>query len=236
MIVLNADGSRPEMCGNGLRCVVAYLNAQRPATGGVYRVETDAGVLSCRVEDGAGGATVAVEMGPARYGSEVIALDTSVAERSGEGPEARWRLAGSPWWFVPVSMGNPHAVVLVDAETSPESLARREGPVLGASRAFLEGVNVGWARSAGDGVVELAVHERGVGPTLACGTGACAAAAALYRGEFERKVKVRQPGGEVTVTLGEPAANDQWQTGVVEMSGPARLVFRGELAMRWWDE
>lgn len=201
MRVLNADGSRPQMCGNGLRCVALWL-AEGGAPG-TFVVDTDAGPRRCTVTVGEA-AEVDVDMGPAHHGPAV-----ELAAADGRA-------------LAQVSMGNPHAIAFVDGD--PEALARRLGPGLERDAAFPEGTNVEFATIEA-GAVTLWVWERGCGITAACGTGACATvAAAVAQGRLaaERPTRVRLPGGELWITV--PADPRQG----VRMRGPARLVFRGQ--------
>lgn len=199
MIVFNADGSRPQMCGNGLRCVALLLAQGGPARA---TIETDAGLRECEVD----GERVRVDMGP--------------AERLGHvrpGP-ANGRS------FARVSMGNPHAVAFVERGEDPELMARTLGPVIERDDDFPEGTNVELARVEPDGRITLWVWERGCGITAACGTGACATVAAAVDAELvpaDRPVVVALPGGELEITVPSVAGAG------VRMSGPARLVFDG---------
>jgi diaminopimelate epimerase len=207
MIVVNFDGSRPEMCGNGLRCVAAFVAARV----GVEQLEidTDAGVRACRILDReAELTTVSVDMGPAeRLGGRRPA--------SAEGRE-----------FIGVSMGNPHAVCFVERE-DPEFLARTVGPAIELDPAYAPGkTNVEFARIELDGSITLWVWERGVGITSACGTGACAtAAAAVDLGLLvpDRPIAVRLPGGLLAITVPSDTSAP------IVMCGPARQVFSGVL-------
>lgn len=207
MVVVNFDGSRPEMCGNGLRCVAAFVGERTGSS--AFDIDTDAGLRACRIlgRDKAGVAEVSVDMGP--------------AERIG--PVCP---AGMQREFVRISMGNPHAVCFVNHE-DPESLARMLGPTVEQHPVFApDKTNVEFARIEADGSITLWVWERGVGITAACGTGACAtAAAAVELGLLapERPIAVRLPGGTLTITV--PAV----ASGQVVMCGPARQVFSGEL-------
>lgn len=206
MIVINHDGSRPEMCGNGLRCV-----AQQVARAdGTLRVQTDAGVLECLVSDWSlEAAQVRVHMGPAR--------DLGTTEP----------VAGSGRRFQGVSMGNPHAIAFVDESESPERLARGQGPALETDPAYPDRTNVEFCRVAGT-TLTLWVWERGCGITGACGTGACAtAAAAVWAGlaPAETPLEVQLPGGALTIEVPEDRARD------VVMTGPARLAFRGVVSL-----
>ncbi len=207
MIVINFDGSRPEMCGNGLRCVAAFVAERRGSS--ALNIETDAGLRACRIlgED-AGVVSVSVDMGP--------------AERLG----IRRPAAGVGLAFVAISMGNPHAVCFVEHE-DPESFARTLGPAIERDAVFApKKTNVEFARVEADGSITLWVWERGVGITSACGTGACAtAAAAVDLGLLaaDRPISVRLPGGSLSITV--PSVGSE----PVVMSGPARQVFSGVL-------
>jgi len=203
MIVINHDGSRPEMCGNGLRCAALVVG---PAGGAPFVVRTDAGPRRCKVEaravDGRSGA-VTIEMG--------AAIDGGICSPvSGEGHV-----------FRVMSMGNPHAVAFVGASDDPEALARTLGPLVEVDPRFPRRTNVEFARIDGPRRITLWVWERGVGITEACGTGACAtAAAARLAGlvEAEAPICVELPGGALTVSI---SAKE------VVMQGPARVAFAG---------
>jgi diaminopimelate epimerase len=201
MHVTNSDGSVPEMCGNGLRCVVRHLADARGLDGEIT-IGTGAGPKRCRVlRDGAGHLeAIAVDMGPARVEGE------QVFEVAGE------RLAA-----LRVSMGNPHAVLF---DLATRERAEAIGPAIEA--AVAGGVNVGFATPRPGGL-DLVVWERGAGLTEACGTGACAAAVAAVKAGRARAgvpLEVRLPGGPLTIVVGEDLA-------AVEMRGPAEKVFVG---------
>jgi diaminopimelate epimerase len=231
MIVRNADGSRPEMCGNGLRCVAGHLCYE-----GVVTVHTDAGPRRCKVsptKPSAGGASVdqvevLVEMGVARRGEDLVAV-----------------IGGREHRFFTVDMGNPHAI-------SFEPHGQGALDVLGPAVAGLPpgGTNVELVQStmgapqpgprtpppspqlaSANGlrdeppVLIVEVWERGVGRTLACGTGACAVAAAACdtgRATFDSPIIVVLPGGPLEVTVAAASR-------AVRMRGPARRVFSGEV-------
>jgi diaminopimelate epimerase len=200
MVVLNADGSRPEMCGNGIRCVALYLAGKRHESSSVLSIETDAGPRVCRLEGG----QVEVDMGNL--------VDEGPIELSVGVGKVR---------FARMSIGNPHAVAF---ESFNDEQIDRIGPVVSRHPAFPKGTNVEFARQAADGAIDLVVWERGVGRTLACGTGACATAAvACVAGKrpFDEPIVVRLPGGPLTVTV-------RRQDLSARMRGPARFVFRGE--------
>jgi len=209
MALYNADGTRPEMCGNGIRCVARHLVERRGADGsGVIEIETDDGRRACRVEERSRtGWRVAVEMG------EIEVAERSVV-RSVEGRRRR---------FFPVDVGNPHAVSFgaADAET-----ADAFGRALNDRRdeSFPDGANVEFVDVVSDRRLEVVVYERGVGRTRACGTGACASAAAAWstgRATRDEPLAVELPGGVLDISL---------TGGSVWMSGPATAVYSGTFA------
>jgi diaminopimelate epimerase len=204
MRVINADGSSPEMCGNGLRCVALHLARARGARNLEVTVETDAGPRACSVNvTGDGVADVLVDMGEVRA----------------KGP-ATIDVAGESITLELADAGNPHAILFGDAS---RETAQRLGLPIATHAKVPEGTNVGFARIEGSRI-DLVVWERGVGLTLACGTGACAAAVvARARGWVAAgTVSVRLPGGTLEI--------DPDPTGRTRMRGPARLVYEGILA------
>ena len=203
MRVMNADGTVPEMCGNGVRCVALHVARAQGAVDAVVRIDTDAGERRCAVSDAHGQATVTADMGVVRVlGKRAVELD------------------GRSFELTVADAGNPHAVVF---GAFARSDVERLGPRLAAHGDFPHGTNVEFARMTGDGI-DLSVWERGVGLTLACGTGACATVAvacSLGLVAGGTSVAVRLPGGRLDVTLGAD--------GRTTMSGPARHVFSGVL-------
>ena len=215
-LIQNADGSVPEMCGNGARCAALWIATSGCVRPGRSRVtlRTDAGPRPCTVEASTPmQGSVEVEMGVAEVGEERHIAAELVA--------------------VPVSVGNPHRVVFSDGELSKTSfqyyvtdrhlrvLAARHGPAL--SRA--EDANIEFVSRTGPTRYAAVVWERGAGMTQACGTGACAvAAAAIARGDVDptAEVIVELPGGALSIR--RDAA-----TGQLRMRGPAQLVFTGDL-------
>ena len=201
MRVLNADGSVPEMCGNGLRCVALHLTKGSFQSSTVL-VDTDAGLRSCLVEKEETEGSVVVDMGDVRV-TGVRALTA----------------AGRTHEFVLADAGNPHAILF--GTFSPEEI-RAIGPTIATDASFPAGTNVEFA-TLRDGRIELVVWERGVGITMACGTGACATAVAAWEKGLlpEGPTRVKLPGGELVISRREP--------GHILMRGPARRVFRGTL-------
>jgi len=197
MVVQNADGSVPEMCGNGARCAALWIatdGCTRPAERMVTLL-TDVGPRPCAVEAAAPReGLVEVEMGIAEVG------------RPRE-------LAGHRAW--PVSMGNPHRVIFGETRLAAE---------LGPALCRQENANIEFAVKLGPERYDVAVFERGAGLTQACGTGACAVAAAAVAQEDARRdrdITVQLPGGELTIRVG---TDDR-----VRMRGPAQLVYLGEI-------
>jgi diaminopimelate epimerase len=207
MVVLNADGSRPEMCGNGLRCVALHLATRDRSRGVSFIVDTDAGPRLVAVERSERSGSVSVGMG---CGS--LELDFTHVFRD------------KSLSFSRVSMGNPHAIAF---DTGLDEAALDElGPTLSAN--FERGTNVELVTILDQRTLEVIVWERGVGRTLACGTGACAVAvAAARRGSvpFDTEIEVRLPGGPLHITVTREALD-------VTMRGPAKHVFSGEVLVR----
>jgi len=212
MVVINADGSVAQMCGNGIRCVARYWHDAGRMVGDALQVETGAGILRPeRVSSG----HIRVAMGKPRLARQEIPMtgppDDVVLDEHLEGTALR---------ISAVSMGNPHAVTfLPELEDFHFGLL---GPVLSGHKRFPEGVNANFARVRDRAAIDLRVWERGVGPTLACGTGACAAAVAgILTGRLDREVLVSLPGGTLRI---------EWDgEGAVYMTGPAEPVFAGQL-------
>lgn len=209
MIVWNADGSRPEMCGNGLRCVAAHIASESSSSTSELVIATDAGPRKCLVERAPSGTyEVTVGMGTARSTGDLV---VSIGGR-----EHRFRA---------VDVGNPHAISF---EPFDDPDLDRIGPVVATS--IPGGTNVELCRvhkvSAGERpLIDVIVWERGVGRTLACGTGACAALAAACEAglaPFDEPVRMALPGGELLVIVGAERRD-------IVMKGPARRVFAGEV-------
>jgi diaminopimelate epimerase len=211
----NADGSVAEMCGNGSRVFVRFLLEEGLVDSGEVPIATRGGTRAARVLDDG---TICVEMGPAHVLDVPDLVVETVPE---EGPKRS---------AIGVLMPNPHAVCWV--EDVVEAGALLQPPRVSPAQAFPHGVNVEFVAEIGSAHVAMRVHERGVGETQSCGTGACAAAVATLarRGEGpgDQRVRVDVPGGTVQV---------HWRPdGQVELSGPAVIVARGTLAAQWWSQ
>lgn len=211
----NADGSPAGQCGNGVRCVAAWLHrAGELAVGDTVRLESPSGPVTVRLT---APNEVTVDMGvpvlePARIPFHADATATQYAID----------VDGEVLQIGALSMGNPHAVAMVPDLQAPS--LDRLGPLLTTHERFPDGVNAGFVQWIDRGQLRLRVHERGAGWTLACGTGACAAMAVLrLRGEVDARVKVTLPGGTLTIDWAGPGET-LW------MTGPAAFVFEGE----WW--
>lgn len=217
MRVINADGSQPEMCGNGLRCVALYLVQRGLVHETTFDVDTDAGVHEVSVAVRGDEGQVRVQMRPASLDVAEVLKDAR-----GEMLDGRFEVDGEPMSFTMVSMGNPHAVTFDDVAPRVDAL----GPRIERDARFRAGANVGFAVLREPEHIDLRVWERGCGFTLACGTGACAAAVAAVetgRAPRHRPLIVTLPGGPLSIRVGERGAP-------VEMTGPARRVFEGQIA------
>ncbi|MDR3387401.1 MAG: diaminopimelate epimerase [Rudaea sp.] len=212
--IYNADGSPAAQCGNGVRCIAAWLRRAGALATGTVRLQSPSGPVGVDLlTDG----RVRVDMGVPRFAPEQIPLRMP---------------ASDPYWlqiddidveFGAVSMGNPHAVIEIgDVAAAPLSTL---GRALSTNAAFPQGCNVGFAQTVDRSLLHLRVWERGAGATLACGSGACAAVAVLRRrGKLNADVAVQLPGGSLDI---------QWEgaDAPVWMSGPAEFVFEGEIGL-----
>jgi diaminopimelate epimerase len=225
-VIHNADGNEVEQCGNGSRCFARFVHDKGLTTKDTIRVKTMKGVIAPQLTpDG----RVTVDMGAPVFALEDIPFDASGLTFVPQGSWGNWPLApvgiaqSATVLIAPVSMGNPHGVMVVDnVDTAPVSTL---GPAVQASPRFAQGVNVGFLQVLDRSHIRLRVYERGVGETLACGTGACAAVAAGIRlGLLDARVEVQTRGGVLTIA---------WAGGdtPVMMTGPATTVFQGEIEL-----
>lgn len=235
MRLFNADGSEAEVSGNGVRCLVKYAverGLARPQAGRVT-VEAMSGVLTAEVfEKSSRVERVRLSMGAPRFAPPEVPVLVEV-EPSFDWAQDRPVLdlpveaAGRRLSLTCLSMGNPHAVLFVDAPVEGYPLAE-VGPAVERHPAFPERVNFGVARVLDRERLELRVWERGVGETLACGSGCCAAmVAARLHGYVGDRVDIRQPGGELTVEWDPDGRSGR---GEVYLAGSAEFVFEGEWA------
>ena len=224
-LIHNADGGQVEQCGNGARCFVRYVRDKGLTAKDEIRVQTMAGVIAPRLEaDG----RVTVDMGRPVLEPARVPFDTTGLQPVPQGLAQKWPLAldgqaqAATVFIVPVSMGNPHAVQLVDdVDSAPVA---QTGPVIENHARFAQRVNAGYLQVLSRTEVRLRVYERGAGETLACGTGACAAVVAGIRlGLLDGRVDVHTRGGLLSIA---------WAGGpqdAVLMTGPATTVFEGQI-------
>ena len=218
--IYNADGGEVEQCGNGARAFVKFVTDKRLTDKRVIRVETMSGVIEPKMEaDG----RITVDMGAPILEPERVPFDASELKGKSEGADTLWPLEinGRTTWVSVVSMGNPHAVQVVDAVQT--AAVHLDGPVIENHARFPRRVNAGFMQIVDRQSIKLRVFERGAGETLACGTGACAAVVAgIQRGLLDSPVKVSTLGGELSIAW---AGNGT----PVLLTGPAVSVFEGEI-------
>ncbi len=210
--IFNADGSEVEQCGNGVRCV-AWMLARESGRDGTLRLESPAGVVEARIEsDG----RITVSMGAPEFEPSRIPF---IAGNRAD----RYLLSvdGADYDVSVLSMGNPHCVMQVADARSAE--VARLGPLVERHERFPERVNVGFMAIRGRKAIDLRVYERGVGETLACGTGACAAVVAGQRlGQLDDPVTVSLPGGQLMVSW-RGDAEPVWLTGNAELISEGKI-------------
>ena len=224
--IVNADGSEVEQCGNGARCFVRYVRDKGLTDKRSVRVRTLGGVIELHEADDG---RVTVDMGVPVFEPARVPFDASGLQPRRQGRMDLWPLdvAGRRVEMGVASMGNPHAVQRVDdVDTAPVA---EQGPLIEHHARFPRRVNAGFMQVLEPGRIRLRVHERGVGETLACGTGACAAVVVgMQAGWLAPRVEVEMRGG----TLGIAWAGAWAGTGsAVQMTGPAQTVFEGELEL-----
>ena len=224
MEMYNADGSRGEMCGNGIRCVAKYVYDHGMTNMTTIRIETLSGIktIDLTVKDGK------VRLANVDMGMPVLLSQGVNRELT---PEVRKEIADSEIWevldvqdkemsMIHISMGNPHAVFFVDDVDNIE--IEKIGPAIETHPRFPDRTNVEFVQIVDESHVKMRVWERGAGETMACGTGACAVAVACrLAGYSQDKVDVRLLGGTLTIFWNP-------DNGHVEMCGPATEVFTGE--------
>lgn len=209
--IYNSDGGEVEQCGNGARCFVRFVHEKHLSEKREIRVETRGGIIVPRLEDDG---RVTVDMGVPRFepagvpfvsDSDALVQSLALADRVVD--------------ITALSMGNPHAVLLVDdVEEAP---VVELGPAIENHPRFPQRVNAGFMQVIDRHSIRLRVYERGAGETLACGTGACAAAAAgIARGLLDSPVNVHTRGGQLSIVW--PGFG-----GPLTMTGPAATVFDG---------
>jgi diaminopimelate epimerase len=222
-VIYNSDGSRADMCGNGMRCFARYLYEKNIIGRQRIRVQTDAGTVVPEVTLDESGrvAEVKVDMGPpvltCRDIPFVNETDTAIEETLDMGD-------GRTVTVTAVGMGNPHAVVFVEDLSEVDVTA--QGPAIETHPRFPAKTNVEFIQVKDDHTLKMKVWERGAGMTLACGTGACAALTAAHvTGRTGRRAAVILDGGELSI-FWDP------ENGHLFKTGPARLVFEGGIEIQ----
>jgi len=223
-LIHNADGAEVEQCGNGARCFARFVRDQGLTSKDAIRVQTRGGVIEPQLTpDG----RVTVNMGAPVFELAAIPFDATQLQPQASGLWKKWPLAlvepeqAAIVYVAVVSMGNPHAVQVVDdVDTAPVLL---HGPLIEHHDRFPRRVNAGFMQVVDRGHIRLRVFERGAGETLACGSGACAAVVAGIRlGLLDATVDVQTHGGTLTISWAGVASP-------VMMTGPATTVFHGEI-------
>jgi diaminopimelate epimerase len=212
MRIFNADGSEAEMCGNGIRCVARFIHIRKISQKKKLKIETRAGIFTPEIR----GRSVRVDMGKPVFAPDKIpcTLPAPVLSRPFE-------VDGNRFEITVLSMGNPHCVIPVDFVSGVP--LEHIGPLIEHHPIFPQRVNVEFVQVLDRAHLKVRVWERGTGETLACGTGAAAAAVACAKaGLSDTKVAVSLPGGELKI---------EWhkETSIVFMTGPAQMVFHGKI-------
>lgn len=211
--IFNSDGNEVEQCGNGARCFAVFVRDKKLSNKDVVSVETSSGDIELRVKDDG---RVLVDMGVPIHEPSAIPF-VADSENSVYAVEVDNETVD----MAAVSMGNPHAVIRVD-DVAQAPVARL-GPLVEAHERFPEKVNVGFMEIIHSRFVKLRVFERGVGETMACGTGACAAVVTgIEQGVLDSPVEVKLPGGNLNITW-------QGRGQHLQMEGPASTVFEGKV-------
>lgn len=224
MRIFNSDGSEPEMCGNGIRCMARFLEELEIMDGRTvsqphaYKIHTLGGLITPEIQaDG----QVKVDMGPPRLLAKEI--PTTLAGLDDKVINRMLNVSGHTWEVTCVNMGNPHCITFVeDVNTIPLATI---GPKFEHHETFPQRINTEFIEVVRPDYLKMRVWERGAGATLACGTGACASlVAGVLTGNCQRKATVELPGGPLLIEWSE---TDQH----VYMTGPAEMVFTGAISL-----
>lgn len=213
--IFNADGGEVEQCGNGARCFVRFVVDKGLTDKHTINVETASGIIALTLEDNG---EVTVNMGPPNFNPEALPFLATKQQL-----QYALLLEKTTLEISAVSMGNPHAVVLVDqVETAP---VRELGPQIESHPDFPQRVNAGFMQVLNPHEINLRVFERGSGETLSCGTGACAAVVSgIQLNLLQSPVLVNTRGGQLRIAWAD-------KTAPVMMTGPATIVFEGEIEL-----
>lgn len=217
MRIFNLDGSEPEMCGNGIRCFARYVYDQGYVKKNPLQIETLAGILNLQLTlEGERVTGVRVDMGEPILKADLVPVAVQAEPVVG----AKLKVDDEEFEFTAVSMGNPHCVIFIEDYGTLDF--ERLGPAIEKHPLFPRKTNVEFIIINSRNELTMKVWERGAGPTLACGTGACASVvAAVLNEKTERKVTVHLPGGDLLIEWGDDNR--------VYMTGPASYVFNGVL-------
>lgn len=219
MRLFQPDGSEAEMCGNGIRCAALFARQQGIVSHNDLTVQTLAGLIKPSINPADG--QVRVDMGlPRLTPAEIPCL---IENNNAPLLNQPLEVLGREFKFCAVSMGNPHAIIFLDS--APQNLAvEKYGPLLEHNAIFPARANIEFAQVLDEHNIEVRVWERGVGETLACGTGACATVvAALLTDRAQSPVNIKLPGGTLQI---------EWHNGQsVYMTGPAQEVYQGEFSL-----
>ncbi len=213
--IFNADGSEVEQCGNGVRCFARFVRDKGLTNKDTIAVETASGVIYPSLQING---DVRVDMSLPRFSPTDIPFIVEQQAQTYPLPLADGQIKE----ISAVSVGNPHAVMIVDSIETAD--VETSGPMIESHAQFPDRVNVGFMEIVNSSQIKLRVYERGTGETKACGTGACAAVVSgIQRGLLQRQVKVSLLGGELTIEWPDEQSS-------VWMTGPATQVFDGEIA------
>jgi diaminopimelate epimerase len=221
MRIYNSDGSEPQMCGNGIRCMARYIindiEKRAPGSEATYTIWTKAGKIVPKISSSG---SVTVDMGNPILASEKVPT-TLAPTRDGMAVEANIEVLGKVYQTTCVSMGNPHSIVFVDDIDSMDPPFATVGPLFEKHPQFPQKINAEFVQVISRSHLRMKVWERGAGPTLACGTGACATVvAAVLTGRADRSCTVTLPGGDLHIHWDE-------KDNKIYMTGPAEFVFEG---------
>lgn len=214
-LIYNCDGNEVSQCGNGARCAAAYLRENGLVSGDNITAETNEGIIHMTLEEGG---QVRVNMGIPK----LAPADIPIASQE-YSSQYRLNLSATTITFSAVSMGNPHAVIVVDDVSKAPIVTM--GPEVQAQSFFPQGVNVGFMQIIDRRHIKLRVYERGAGETLACGSGACAAVVAgCINFSLNQEVDVELPGGHLMISW-------KGEDEPVWMTGPATFVYQGNISI-----
>jgi diaminopimelate epimerase len=215
--IFNADGGEVEQCGNGVRCLASFLHRRgRLVNKPEIVLDSPGGLIRAQVHDAN---LISVDMGVPNFDPKSLPF-----EASAEAHVYPLVVAGTEVEIGAVSMGNPHAVLTVSSVASAP--VDRLGPAIERHPRFPKRVNVGFMEIIDKSHIKLRVFERGVGETLACGTGACAAVAIGRRhGRLDATVEVELPGGKLEITFAAPGEH-------IWMKGPTAVSFTGRVEIQ----